>query len=330
MRKPVFILAVSAMLLICSNLVYAQSDPAELHYSIIQGTGINGINFPEVSLPDSNYNPASLPWADIYGCKGSFSVLSGGISTEDGSISINSQSVSDKIGKLYFKINLYQTDCNSIKFLQSSALAGSETSFNINASELQIAYPLSKNLFIGGALVVNEDSNFNLRVSEPSMPLYSASSYAPTNFRLGLQYMPSDKVTFGVVYGYRNDVISATYFPTMDASVSTTLNYYTNLWTAGISWQIAKNTLVFYNHQFLNTNGPFGNTGDNFGYYGLQQNFGKNFNVRVASNDGAPEFQLNYANQNFFLGGYYSEGSKQFEPLVGRSKRLMLWTGITF
>jgi len=328
-----YLILALTLLILCITNVFAENDPAELHYSIVQGTGVNGINLPEVSLPDSNFNPASLPWAEILNYKGSAMILSGGISTEGGSMSMNMQSVSNKIGNLFFKVSLYQTDCSSIKFLATSALAGTETNFNIKASELQVAYPLSKNLFAGAALVFNEDSNFNLRVSEPNLPLYSASSHAPTNYRLGLEYLPSEKVSVGLVYSYRNDVINATYFPAltmMDANINSILNYYTGAWTAGFSWQIGTSTTLFYNHQFMSTSGPYGMVDYNYAYFGLQQNLSKNFYVRVASNDGAPEIQLNYVNKNFFFGGYYSEGSKQFEPLVGKPKRLLLWTGITF
>lgn len=107
-------------------------------------------------------------------------------------------------------------------------------------------------------------------------------------------------------------------------------DYYTRMWTHGISYQLGPTTSIFYDHQFMNWSSLAGNLDYNLSYYGIMQNLNKNFYIKAASLDGAPEFQLNYINQNFYMGGYYSEGSKPLEPLVGKPKRLIFWMGINF
>lgn len=318
--------------IITAAIVFAQGDVSELQYTIIQNTGTNGFQLPEVALPDSTLNPASLTNMSQLGAKGFVSTLYGNTILSNGSIDMTFYSAGHRFKKWCFNLNIYDSTSSRIGFLDTSPLAGTETSFRINATELCVAYSLDEKLSLGAAFIANQHCEMSLHTTDSHIGLANGTSESTNNFRLGLQYKPDSRWTLGAVYSTRTDNINMTLYPEfsgLENPFSYNSAYTTNMFTAGAAYKLSESTTLFYNHQFTNVRGP-STFERNFAYFGIQQQINKNFNIKLVSNDGTPEYHLNYFNQGFFTGLYYNEGGKDVEYLVGKPRKIFFWIGTYF
>jgi hypothetical protein len=326
------VLVCLALLLFMPLGANAQDAISQLPVIVTQNAGVSGFQLPEISLTSSRLNPASLTNIARMRAKGMLSYTYGAITMARGDLSMNSLSLVNRIGGAYVGLNLYTSNSSPVWFLDTSALRGVESVHRLSATELTAGYAPSPKLSLGAGWIINEDLSQSLRSFRRNAALCDVTGKTSTNWRVGFQYRPTPAITLASVYGSRRDDYSFVNHPGLTGLSSDTLrsySYWTGTFTAGVSAKVGKGTTLYYNHQFITTKGPAGSYRD-IAYYGVQQIVNKNLSFKMVSNNGFPEVHLSYMNGRFLIGGYYCEGSKTVDDLVGKPKRLFLSVGTYF
>ena|GEM_PF-2584026 len=295
--------------------------------------GLNGLAILEVALPaEYSYNPAILPWALREFQEEDYAEIDRGV-------------VNFRWGPRVQ--NWWQVYCHQLKPGSAFRLAryaisstseeiaywekGPKVSFS--GETYEVAYgKMGRRSGWGIALVPFEKVNTFI-CNEEGINLGRGEARSHTHLRLGGVFLPSSKVSLGLVYTFdRNKAKTVLLPPLAEGWTELDGRYTERLWTVGAGLQPRKGTAAFAAWQQGRIKGVNLSERINLLAFGVNQFLTSHLAIRVGVYDRTPGYALIYYHQGWNAGISYSRGTyRRTEKYLGRADdTAYLWVGKSF
>lgn len=292
--------------------------------------GINGLAVLDVALPtEVSYNPAAFAWAmDAFKEKGYAEADFGILKFEAGPTVKNDwevAAIATPQGALRF--SRYGVDSNSkeIAFLGP----GPEVSFRGQTAEFAYGRKISPKLFAGVAIIPYEE--IKTKVTFDGVDLARAKASSHQHGRLGILYLPTDKVSIGLVYTSDKMRAKTNLLPVLTDKmmpIEMSAHYREELWTAGIAYQPIQGTALYFDWQKGKIRGPNVSEKIDLKVMGIKQFVNQRLCLFVERNDKVLGYGLNYFGRNWNAGASVSNDTyRRTEEFFGRADTLYVWAG---
>ena len=294
--------------------------------------GLNGLAILEVALPaEYSYNPAVLPWALREFQEEDYAEIDRGV-------------VNFRWGPRVQ--NWWQVYCHQLKpgsAIRLARYAISSTSEEIAYREkgprvsfsgetYEVSYgKMGRRSGWGIALVPFEKVNTFI-CNEEGINLGRGEARSQTQFRLGGIFLPSSKVSLGLVYTQDRNKAKTVLLPPLVEDWTELDGHYTErLWTVGAGLQPRKGTAAFAAWQRGRIKGVNLSERINLLAFGVNQFLTSHLAIRVGVYDRTPGYALIYYHQGWNAGISYSRGTyRRTENYLGRAETAYLWVGKSF
>lgn len=291
--------------------------------------GINGLGILEVALPtEYSYNPAAIPLAlQIFKEKSYAEADYGILDFAKGPRVTNTWQLYAfqlKDGSA-LRLGRYTVSSNKrpIRYLGPDV----NVEFRGETYEISFGRFVSPKASVGIAVIPHENIRTSLTV--PGVTLASAEAKSDLHFRIGGLYLPSKKLSFGLVF--TNDEIDASTrlspeLTGLPETVNLSGRYHERLLTGGVGYQPKEGSILFFSWQKGSIRGPNLDEGIDLKAYGVHQYLNPRLAVRFAVYDRVPGYEVTYSSRGWTLGASISKNTfRRAEEFLGRADTTYIW-----